>query len=420
MGGVALIPLVVTTLFVIIALTITYYEEQANSNLLKFPDYFQTKTPETARAILSGILAGIISLTVFSFSMMMVVVNQASSNYSPKVVDTLMNQRFNKVILGFYLGTIVFTIITLMHIDAKSFAGNVPQSSLLTNIILSIACILLFVSFINKISSSVRVTNIIENIANETKRCLKKEGEKTSTALIDTDRWLVFNSAEGGYLQVVRVKTMMDIVEKYDLQIKVLEIPGAYLTRHTPLFSLNTIPPDDAIKEVRKCFVTYSGESIEDNSFYGLRQLREIAVKSLSPGINDPGVACLCIDHLAELLAFFVDRHEQDVFFGKSGGPRIILTQRTFADILDEIIIPIYTYGSRDFTVVNNLLILFYQISSAVEADCGKIFHGYIEAILKEADHNFKDNKTRAYINKTLNKLTASGNFNLQILEPIA
>ncbi len=418
LNGVAFIPLAITMLFVVVALSITYFEEVATSNLLQLPDYFHTKKPETARTILSSVLTGIISLTVFSFSMMMVVVNQASSNYSPKVVETLMKQPSNKIILGVYLGTIAFTIITLMHVDAKEFVGNVPQLSLLINIILSIGCILLFVTFINKISSSVRITNIIENIADETEKSLRKEVKISKPQIIETDKWPVFNSLDSGYLQVVRINTMMDIVEKHDLQIKILEIPGAYFDKSTPLFSLNRGATEGTIKEICECFVTYSGESIEDNSFYGLRQLREIAVKSLSPGINDPGVACLCIDHLAELLAYCADKQEHDILFGKSSGPRIILTRRSFADILDEIIIPIYTYGKRDFTVLNNLLILFYRLSCTVDVSQGSILQGYIEAILKEADHNLKDVKTRSYLNKTIDKLTETGNFKLQMLQP--
>src|SRR5690606_10862955 len=139
--------------------------------------------------ILASILTGIISLTVFSFSMMMVVVNQASSNYSPKVVETLMNQSSDKAILGFYLGTIGFTIITLIHVDTEQLPGNIPQVSLLTNIILSSACILIFVTFIKKISSSVRITNIIESFADQTKKAFKETAKTSQEQLFETTNW---------------------------------------------------------------------------------------------------------------------------------------------------------------------------------------------------------------------------------------
>lgn len=416
-NGVAVIPLTITVAFVAVALIITFYEEQATSALIQFPDYFKTKKPETARVILSSILTGIISLTVFSFSMMMVVVNQASSNYSPKVVETLFNQSSNKIILGIYLGTIAFTIITLMHIDTDRLPGNVPQISLLANIILSIACILLFVTFINKISSSVRITNIIGNIADQTMKVLKQTAKSSTEEIIETKNWVVFTSHDSGYFQVVRIKRMIGILAKHNLRIKVLEFPGVYYDKNTPLFSLSNKAEKRIIDEIRECFVTYSGESIEDNSFYGLRQLREIAVKSLSPGINDPGVASLCIDHLAELLAHCADKNDQDIFLDKMATPRVILTQRKFVDILDEIIIPIYTYGKRDFTILNNLLVLFYRLSLAVNENQISILHDYIESVIKEADQNLKDRKTRSYLNKTLNKLGATGKFKIQSLQ---
>lgn len=417
LSGVAFIPLAITIAFVAVALLVTFWEEQATENIIQVSDYFKTQKPETARTILSSILTGIISLTVFSFSMMMVVVNQASSNYSPKVVETLMNQPSNKIILGVYLGTIAFTIITLMHVDTEQFTGNVPQISLLTNIILSIGCILLFVTFINKISSSVRITNIIENIADETKKSLKKGYIKSAAEFIATENWTGFTSHHSGYFQVVRIGTLTNILLKHDLQMKVLEHSGVYYDKSMPLFLLNKSTTEDAINEIRECFVTYSGESIEDNSFYGLRQLREIAVKSLSPGINDPGVASICIDHLAELLAHCGDKKSQDIFFDKNGTPRIILTQRSFADILDEIILPIYTYGRRDFTVLNSLLVLIYRLSFSVAEGQFAVLQGYIEAILDEADKNLEDEKSRCYLNKTVSKLTATGKFDLKSLQ---
>ena len=417
LGGVAFIPLTITIVFVAIALLITYIEEGATSVLIQLPDYFKTSTPETARTILASILTGIISLTVFSFSMMMVVVNQASSNYSPKVVETLMNQSSNKTILGVYLGTIGFTIITLMHVDTEQLPGNTPQISLLTNIILSIACILLFVTFINKISSSVRITNIIEGIADQTKRALKETAKTSQEFVFETENWVPFTSHYSGYLQVISLKNMIAILTKYDLQIKVLEFPGVYHDKNTPMFLLNKKKEERVVDEIRGCFVTYSGESIEDNGFYGLRQLREIAVKSLSPGINDPGVASLCIDHLAELLTYCADNKDQKIVTDRMGIPRAILTQRKFVDILDEIIIPIYTYGNRDFTVLNNLLVLFYRLSLAINEDRISILQEYIESVMKEADRNLNDKRARCYLNKTLNKLSATGKLNVQPLQ---
>jgi uncharacterized membrane protein len=414
LGGVAFIPLTITIVFVGVALLITYYEEVATAVLMELPDYFKTKKPETARTILASILTGIISLTVFSFSMMMVVVNQASSNYSPKVVETLMNQSSNKTILGVYLGTIGFTIITLMHVDTEQLPGNIPQISLLTNIILSIACILLFVTFINKISSSVRITNIIEGIADQTKKALKETVKPSQEHVLETENWVAFTSHFSGYLQVIRMKSMIGILAKYDLQIKILEFPGVYHDKNTPLFLLNKKKEERVVDEIRECFITYSGESIEDNGFYGLRQLREIAVKSLSPGINDPGVASLCIDHLAELLIYCADNRDQNIVTDRMGIPRVILTQRKFVDILDEIIIPIYTYGNRDFTVLNNLLVLFYRLSLAINEDQLYVLEVYIESVMKEADQNLKDKRARCYLNKTLNKLSATGKLKVQ------
>ena len=145
--GVAFLPLLITAVLTAAGLILTGQSEEGSG----LPENMRVNTVETARVLLGSILTGVISLTVFSFSMMMVVVNQASSNYSPKVVETFINERFNKVILGIYLGTIVFTIVVLMHLDGQQGSEAMPHLAILVNIVLGILTAILFLAFINNI-----------------------------------------------------------------------------------------------------------------------------------------------------------------------------------------------------------------------------------------------------------------------------
>lgn len=126
------------------------------------------KTPETARTILASLLAAVVSITVFGFSMMMVVVNQAASNYSPKVVETLSAQRSNQYVLGIYLGRVVFTLVMMMHIDNKPSSPGIPQAGLLLNMLVVTYCIICFFDSSHKLRATLfLLTSIVSsNISN--------------------------------------------------------------------------------------------------------------------------------------------------------------------------------------------------------------------------------------------------------------
>lgn len=137
--GVAFLPLSITLFLTIVTLVLTLSPGlQTLNDVVGTHGFFEVKEADTVRAILSSLLTGMISLTVFGFSMMMVVVNQASSNFSPKVVETLSLKRSNQVILGIYLGTIVCTLIVMMQVDTAEAAGGIPQVALLVNMLLAI------------------------------------------------------------------------------------------------------------------------------------------------------------------------------------------------------------------------------------------------------------------------------------------
>jgi uncharacterized membrane protein len=263
--GVGLVPLLLTILLTSIALAFVLLPslQPLNSNTIA-AEYFEVRTPETARTILASLLAAVISITVFGFSMMMLVVNQAASNYSPKVVETLSSQRSNQYILGIYLGTVVFTLIIMMYIDSTPSSPGIPQIGLLFNMLLVIYCILLFVKFIHNISKAVRITSIIENIFKKTKRSIfKNKMPEQEASDIKTDDWTINQACHSGYFQVLRTSKLLKLLKKRDLIIRIIPKVGTYYLDHSPLFAANRKVAPAILDEVRGAFVTFQGKSLQ-------------------------------------------------------------------------------------------------------------------------------------------------------------
>lgn len=409
--GVSFIPLAITIILTLCAIFLTTGGQTDGQYIYDLPRYLRIEKIETTRSLLSSILTGMIALTVFGFSMMMVVVNQAASIYSPKVVDTILDERSNKVILGVYLGTIVFTIVTMMKLDNGSASGSVPHLAVFANILLQVVCVFLFVAFINHISKSVRVTEIIQDIFQRTRRKLEKENDLATNegdhpAL---DFPFTYAANYSGYFQVVRVKPLLEILRRHDLKLKVLPNPGDYCHTRTGLFSLDKPVREELEREIRHNFVSYSGEAIEDNAFYGFRQLREIAVKALSPGVNDPGVARLCIDHIGDLLSRWILNERRNVVADEDYTIRLFLRRHDFETLLTECLVPVKIYGKRDYTVVSAILLMLSKLKPYDENESKKsLLNNHVTAIMEDADRYITNSIERRLVNDTLMRLDES------------
>ncbi|MFN3405659.1 MAG: DUF2254 domain-containing protein [Cytophagaceae bacterium] len=419
--SISFVPAVISIILTVISfslLTLQSILKEGSSG--QFVEYLLVKNAETARVILGTTLTGTIALTVFGFSMMMLVVNQSSSNYSPKVVDTLINNRSNQFILGVYVGTIIFTIITLMQIDSEKVSNGVPGISLIINTILFIYCIFLFIHFINNISNSVRISSIAERIYTKTKKALNQENKYNCiVGSINTDVWINYSAEREGYFQFLRIHVLINILEKENLILKVISFPGQFINSHSSLFQLNKeILNGELLSEIRNSFILYAGEDIIENEFYGFRQLREVAVKALSPGVNDPGVAIICIDYLTSLLCDRLSNPSKTIITDKKGNPRIIINKYDFPTLLEMSFTPIKAYGRKDYTVLNSLLQSLLQISLYDKEKKYLVpLKIQAESIIEEGEMHIPNQLERKFINSTIESLNKSEYFYLPLLK---
>jgi uncharacterized membrane protein len=202
-----------------------------------------------------------------------------------------------------------------------------------------------------------------------------------------------------------------------DAVLKVVPRPGVYYLSHEVLFVVNKVLDQETVARLRAEFITYHGEPITVSPLYGFRQLREIAVKALSPGINDPGVAILCIQHLAELLSMVTDSVQEYYIADKDGHPRIIRSDYNFRDLLELTLLPIRSYGSRDFVVLESLLHLTSQIcKEELPERVWTSLRETVESIVVAADTCISDVSERKVLNRKLEGIRTRGYFSPALL----
>lgn len=353
-NSIAFYPAFIALVFLLVAyasimLDFSEYGKQMKTSV----SWLTLKDASTARAIISTVVAGILSLTVFSFSMVMIVLNQAASQMSNRILDKLIGNRFQQAVLGIYIGTIVFALFllsTVRDIDAHIY---IPVLSTYLLIVITVFDIFLFIYFIHYITQSVKYEVIINRIYEDTKSVMDNEfkvNDKTNDTTEVGDEHIIAIPTSGIF-EGFDESQLLELCEKHRLVLSFLHTKGTFLLKGEPVVWVNKFLEKEVTDELTSSLVIQEEERIENNSFYGFKQLMEIALKALSPGINDPGTAIVSLRSLFILLAKRSKLPTQSNLIGENNKPCIITREFTQEEVFKRTVLPIWDYGKSDRTI---------------------------------------------------------------------
>lgn len=364
-------PALIAIAYLVFALLISTLQFYPISQFLHQVMPFLAKAQLSSKAVLTTLVTGIISLTALSFSMVMVVLSFTSSTFSPKLILGLISEKAHQVVLGNYIGTIVYCLILLLGIsgdDSHAFAGL----AVIIAAVMGVWCLVLFVYFIHHISTSIQINRIMQDIYELTKKEVTKL--KQNPASDNKQAWLdqeikpryQFSSRQSGFFQDINTKSLVAIASSEDLVIRINHQKGDFVVADAALFSCSK-SSDQLAKSVLdgiyNSLVFFTGERIGVNYRYGFTQLMEIAVKALSPGINDPGTACICVDYLSDLFVLLYKTDIRAVYYDSNNRPRLIVRTMSFESLFNICIGPIQHYGKGDLAVSLRLLRCFSTLA---------------------------------------------------------
>ncbi len=370
-NSIALYPALITVSFLLISLLMVNLDFSEQGKHIKSRlHWLSLKDADTARTIVSAIVTGIISLTVFSFSMVMIVLGQAASQMSNRVLYKLIGNRFQQVVLGIYIGTIVYALFLLSTIRSIDSGVHVPALSVYLLIGVTVFDIFIFIYFLHYITQSVKYEVIIRKIFKETCAVLSQTcqlpNEPSETGVPERN-YPVFSDTPGIYTGFDK-HTLLKLCNKNNCTLYIRHPLGTFLLEGSTLVSVDKKLPDAVTKQMRRAIHLSDTETIEENFFYGFRQLTEVAVKALSPGINDPGTAVMSLQALFPLLACRATRFPANVINDEKGQNRIVIRQLTFEEIFTETLHPIWHYGKGDPMVQQAMLHLLEQLQRVTPA----------------------------------------------------
>ena len=362
---------------------------------------------ETARSLLSVFIGGLISLMVFSFSMVMVLLNQASSNFSPRILPGLISNRKHQLVLGVFLATLLYCIFILVSIAPTADKDKIPGFSVLISIILTVFCLAAFVYFIHSISQSIQINNILEGIFNTSKVRLMdiiKNQELNKNKFPDTSNWYSYNSNRSGYFQNTSIDALLKISQKKESKLKILVAKGNFVLHGVPLFSSEKELDEETINDILSTFIFGKGELIENNYVLAFKQITEITVKAMSPGINDPGTALNAIDYLTELLAIRMKKEDVSIHFIEDEA-LIYQTSISFEELLYNIMASIRLYCKHDIIIIQKLMVMFrfLHFQECIDNTYKKEILEEVKTLINDAENNLTSNRDKEALSNQLN-----------------
>ena len=287
---------------------------------------------DDARVILSVVATSVLGVAGVAFSITIVAVSFASSNFGPRLIRNFMRDRGNQLTLGAFIGTFVFCLITLASVYSASTDKSggeipefVPHLSVLVALILAVACIGVLIYYFHHIAEFINIENIIADVGEQLKVRILTTYPNNRSNDLEVDA-ADFESAAAdlafkrvscqsvGYVQAISHDKLLELAESEALLINVHYRPGDYVCTHDALLSVWSNEPEAVpVDELRRCFAIGDQRTKHQNVLFLVDQLGEVIARALSPGVNDPTTAVSCLNCYRTALLEYIHTHPKAI-----------------------------------------------------------------------------------------------------------
>jgi uncharacterized membrane protein len=301
-----------------------------------------------ARGMLATIAGSMMTVVGVTFSMTLVTLSLASSQYTSRILRNFMSDHVTQVVLGIFAGIFTYSLIVLRTIRGGDEGGFVPSLSVAFSVVLAIGGIGTLIFFIHHIASSIQASSIVASVAKETLEAVDRlfpeelgrepMDDEADPSPLPVRNWQAVMARRNGYLQAVDSATLLRLAREHKTIVRMDRGIGEFVVQNTPLASLALEnPPDqESIAALRAAYDIDRYRTVHQDCAFGIRQLVDIALRALSPGINDTTTAVMCVDYLTAILARLASRKIPCSRRYEDGELRVISIGQTFASLVAE------------------------------------------------------------------------------------
>jgi uncharacterized membrane protein len=362
--------------------------------------------PSAARGILSTIAGSVISVVTLLFSLTIVTLQLASSQYSPRLLQTFVRDRVVQVCLGTLLATFVYSLMVLRSVrsaDESDESTFVPRLSVTVAFVFALASVAALVTFLAHQTRQLRVETMMRDVHVESTATIERLAAQLDGDQPDGPLPAVPAHARplcaraSGFLVQTAEGPLLEELSGRGAVLRLDRRPGESVVAGTPLAWSWTDDPtaEPSVEELEAALQRHVELSFERSPAadpsYGLRKLVDVAARALSPGINDPTTAVHALSHVSALMGQLSTRdtwHRQVA--GDDGVRRLLLPSWDHAALLDLSLTQVRSYGRQDTTVVERLFSLLAEVGwqartdrqrQAVQAQCAALTAQSLEEV---------------------------------------
>lgn len=408
----------IPTLMVVLAIGLSFFairiDQTLRPNVIGQLGLTYSLGPNGSRAVLSAIAGSMVSVATTAFSITIVALQLASSQFGPRLLRNFMQDTGNQIVLGTFISTFVYSLMVLRTINGVDENEFVPHLAVTGGIGLAIASIGVLIYFIHHAATSIQVDQVVKNVGCELDDAIDRlfpdkigRGAPNQHRFLTSDIPANFDQdsypipvTKSGYIQAVDAHHIMKTAQESNLLIRLQQNPGDFVVKGCSLALVYPIESVDKklVEQVNNAFVLGAQRTDQQDVEFSINQLVEIAIRALSPGINDPFTAVRCIDQLSAALCHLAQREIPSAYrYDDEARLRVIAESVTFAGVADAAFNQIRQYGQTSVAVTMRLLEAIAVIAPFTHAQADRaallrhanmIERGSREGIAEELDRN--------------------------------
>lgn len=406
-----------------LALATTWLDEALHrpGGSMRWLEWIWPGGADGAREVLSIIAATAINVAGVTFSITIVALTLASSQFGPRMLRNFMRDTGNQVVLGTFVATHVYCLLALRTVQSAADRHFVPHVSLLTGLVLGLVSLCVLIYFIHHVASSIRAETLIANVAEDLHQAIGEifpdeigEPAPREERQLPTGEPAPVRAVGRGYIQALDHEALLALATEEDLVLRLDHHPGDFISEGDVLAQV--WPAERcgaAIREriAQSCLLGRHRTQIQDVE-YSLHQLVEIAVRALSAAYNDPFTAMSCLDWLGSVLSRLARCELPSAWRSDSTGRlRVIAHATLYADLADTAFNQIRQNGRKSVSVVLRLLTVIGRVAAHVTRS------GDREALRRHADLVLQDARDEITNQNDLREVELRYLETLQVLE---
>ena len=304
-------------------------------------------TPEGARTLLATIATAMLAITGVSFSSIIVALTLASQQFGPRLLRNFIRDTFSQCVLGVLIGTFVYCLLVMRGVKGAEASDSMPHLAIIGAMFLALLSLAFFIKFIHHIVNLIQGEKVVAESFHFLEGAIihvfpdpDKDRPEQRDADEKFDGWKLC-AGKTGYVQAVNTEKLVEIAREHDLVLETEYKAGHFVSQRQGMLRVIRGPSEDdmgeeLIKDLRASIFTGDVRTPEQDHEYGMLQLVEVALRALSPGINDPFTAMNCIDYLgAGLQLAFRSPVPASVHRDVDGEIRVYSWRTTHSDLVE-------------------------------------------------------------------------------------